>query len=500
MPECFLTMLGAFGWQSQSQCRRIGLQMNPIEVGERLGRWSSGRGPLHVLLLARLRQLIDEGELPPGEPLPPDRALASALSVGRSTVVAAYDLLRQEGRIVRRQGSGTRVAGAPRATGRQTTGAPVFLHLLEPRDGVIMLACAAPDRPPTELADAYARILPALAATSGDIGYHPTGHPALQRAIAERYTRCGIRTDPDHILVTNGAQQALSLLARAFLTPGDRVLVESPTYHGALEAFREQAAVLRALPIGLNGLKAAASQHRPALAYVISTFHNPTGSVLSPLTRPTLVETCSDSGVPLIDDEVLSDLGFPGEQAPPPLTAFGNSVISVGSLSKTVWAGLRIGWVRAPRPTIARLARLLAVHDLGGNIPGQLAAADLLPRLQPLAKQWAVEREARHDHLRAQLARHLPDWEVPPVRGGQTLWIRLPHGDGTSFAQAALRYRVAVLPGSGLDASGQSAEYLRIHFLALPDELTEAVRRLAEAWRAYHPPAFRVPSPAALTV
>jgi DNA-binding transcriptional MocR family regulator len=493
-------MVGGFGWRFQSQCRRIGLQMTPIDVAERLGRWSSGRGPLCVLLAARLRQLIDEGELPAGEPLPPDRALASALAVGRSTVVAAYDLLRRDGRIVRRQGSGTRVAGPAGARRQQTTGAPAFLHLLEPREGVILLACAAPEAPPPELADAYARILPGLATTSGDIGYHPAGHQALRRAIAERYTRSGIRTDPDHILVTNGAQQALSLLARAFLTPGDRVMVEAPTYHGALEAFREQAAVLCALPVGLIGVKAAASQHRPALAYVISTFHNPTGSVLSTLTRRTLVETCAQAGVPLIDDEVLNDLGFPGEQAPPPLATFGDTVISVGSLSKTVWAGLRIGWVRAPRPAVARLARLLAVHDLGGNIPGQLAAADLLPRLEPLAQQWAVERKARYDHLRALLARHLPDWVAPSVRGGQTLWIRLPRGDGNSFAQTALRHRVAVLPGSGLDASGYSAEYLRIHFLLPPDELTEAVRRLASAWRAYHPPPVRVASPAALAV
>ena len=107
--------------------------MKPIELAERLGRWSSGRGPLHVLLAARLRRLIDEGELPPGEPLPPDRALALALAVGRSTVVAAYDLLRQDGRIIRRQGSGTRVAGAEPAGPRQTTSAPMFLHLLEPR-------------------------------------------------------------------------------------------------------------------------------------------------------------------------------------------------------------------------------------------------------------------------------------------------------------------------------------------------------------------------------
>jgi DNA-binding transcriptional MocR family regulator len=443
--------------------------------------------------------MIDEGELPPGEPLPADRALASALAVGRSTVVAAYDLLRRDGRIVRRQGSGTQVAGTARAARRPTTGAPLFLHLLEPRDGVIQLTCAAPGTPPPEVAEAYTSIVPALTGISGDIGYHPMGHPMLRDAIAERYTRHGLRTGPDRILITNGAQQALSLLARAFLTPGAPVLVEAPTYHGALEAFRDVAAVPRTLPVGLAGLKMAARQHRPALAYVISTFHNPTGSVLSPLARRTLAEAATATSVPLIDDEVLADLGFPGEQAPPPLAAYAEGVISVGSLSKIVWAGLRIGWVRAPEPVIARLARLLAVHDLGGNIPGQLAAAALLPLLESLTQQRAAELKARHDHLRAQLAQHLPDWDAPPVRGGQTLWVRLPHGDATSFAQAALRDGVAVLPGNGLDASGRSNEYLRLHFLASPGDLTEATRRLAEAWRTYHP-RTRVTSPAALTV
>ncbi|MFL6110858.1 MAG: GntR family transcriptional regulator, partial [Catenulispora sp.] len=110
--------------------------MEPIGVVERLGRWSSGRGALYLLLAARIRTLIDNGELPAGAALPPDRALASALAVGRSTVVAAYDLLAVEGRIVRRQGSGTRVTGPASAAVRPTTEAPGFLHLLEPRDGV----------------------------------------------------------------------------------------------------------------------------------------------------------------------------------------------------------------------------------------------------------------------------------------------------------------------------------------------------------------------------
>jgi DNA-binding transcriptional MocR family regulator len=474
--------------------------MEPIELGERLGRWPAGRGPLHVLLAARLRRLIDSGELPPGEPLPPDRALASALAVGRSTVVAAYDLLRQDERIVRRQGSGTRVAGAEPAGVRPTTSAPLFLHLLEPNDGVIALACAAPDTAPPELAEAYARVVPALAAVSGDIGYHPAGHPALRRAIAARYTRRGIRTGPERILVTTGAQQALSLLARALLAPGDRALVEAPTYPGALEVFREQAAIPRCLPVGLGDLALAAREHHAALAYVISTFHNPTGSVLAPLGRRALVAAAVAAAIPLVDDEVLSDLAFPGVEVPPPLAAYADGVISVGSLSKSVWGGLRIGWVRAPEPLIAQLARLLAVHGLGGNVPAQLAAAELLPGLETLAERQAARLRARHDHLRAQLARHLPAWEAPPVPGGQTLWVRLPYGDGTSFAQAALRQRVAVLPGGGLDASGQSQDYLRLPFIAPPDDLTEGVRRLAEAWRGYRPPPAPAIAPPAMSV
>jgi DNA-binding transcriptional MocR family regulator len=187
--------------------------MKPIEVSGRLGRWSLGRGPLHVLLSGRLRQLIDEGELPPGEPLPPDRALASSLAVGRGTVVAAYDLLRQEGRIVRRQGSGTRVAGVARTRRRQTTGAPVFLHLLEPRDGVILLACVAPDAPPPELADAYARILPGLAATTGDIGYHPT-------VARLPYGRCALSPDRCRRFALSSPAECASQLVRFWVAAG----------------------------------------------------------------------------------------------------------------------------------------------------------------------------------------------------------------------------------------------------------------------------------------
>ena len=109
----------------------------------------------------------------------------------------------------------------------------------------------------------------------------------------------------------------------------------------------------------------------------------------------------------------------------------------------------------------------------------------------------ATELQARHDHLRALLTKHLPTWDVPQIRGGQCLWVRLPEGDGNSFAQTALRHGLAILPGSGLDVTGYSDAYVRLHFRARPEELTEAVARLTTAWQAYHPPADRVsPRPA----
>ncbi|MFF1507076.1 PLP-dependent aminotransferase family protein [Streptomyces sp. NPDC058326] len=488
--------------------------MEPIDASldldhlvARLGRWSAGRGPLYLLLATRLRGLMDEAALPPGALLPPDRRLAKALAVGRTTVVAAYDTLRQEGRLVRRQGSGTRVARAALARAAPTspeaprggspgtktprvteTSNPLFLHLLEAPDDVILLSCAAPAQPPPELAEAYR----SLVLPDRDLGYHPAGLGVLRAAVAERYAVRGVPTGPAQILVTTGAQQALSLLTRLLLAPGDGVLVEAPTYPGALDLFREAAAVPLPVAVGPDGMDVAEAvrvieRHRPALAYVVARFQNPTGAVLPPLAGRRLVEAANALGVPIVDDEVLSDLAFDSASAPAPtLSAYGE-VIAVGSLSKVVWGGLRIGWVRGPAPLIARLARLKALHDLGSDLPSQLAATRLLDDFAPVLEARLASVRAGHDHLRAELARLLPSWSAAPATGGQTMWVRLPHGDGVSFAQLALRHGVAVLPGATADALGGSVRHLRLHFLAAPDVLTEAVRRLAAAWAEYTP-------------
>lgn len=488
--------------------------MDPIDLAERLGRWSAGRGRLSALLAQRLRTLIDDGDLPPGAVLPTDRALAGALAVGRSTVVAAYETLRADGRIVRRQGSGTRVAGA---TDPQTpadgwtlptpdTHAPLFLHHLEPPGSALQFACAAPSSPPAALLEAQRAALDQLTETAGrtvDQGYQVGGHPRLRAAIAEHYRGLGLPTDPEQVLVTNGAQQALSLLSRALVQPGDPVLVEAPTYPGALEVLRSIGAELVPQPVGMPGLARTLQQVSPVLTYLVPTFHNPTGAVLGALQGERAARAAVRADSWLIDDRTLADLAFPGVSTPPPLAAHAgdsDKIITVGSLSKAVWGGLRIGWIRAGRSLINRLSRVRALQDLGGTVFNQLAAAVMVEDLAGHLAQSRVQLNNRHDQLCTALRSELPEWSFEPVTGGQFLWVELPRGDADSFAQSALRHGVAVLPGSGLDAYGASTARLRLHF-QLPNELArDGIRRLAAAWAEYQPPARPLPDRPKLAV
>ncbi|MFJ6674875.1 PLP-dependent aminotransferase family protein [Actinosynnema sp. NPDC091369] len=459
--------------------------MKPISVDDlagRLGRWSAGRGSLYLLLAARLRQLIDEGSLPAGTALPPDRSLAAGLAVGRTTVIAAYDLLREEGRLTRRRGSGTWVSPGGRApAARVETANPMFVNLLEPPDGVLQFACAGPMALPARVVEAHRRAVDRLAVD--DLGYHPSGHPALRAALAARYRDRGVPTTRDQVLVTTGAQQALALITRALVRPGDEVLVEAPTYPGALDLFREVGAVVRAA----GDLAGALARSTPALVYAMPAFRNPTGSSLSPLERARLVRAAGT--VPLVFDEVLADLDLAG--APVPASEPG--AITVGSLSKVVWGGLRVGWVRADAAFVARLARFKAVHDLGSAVLDQLAAVELLADYAAVRSERVAVLRRQHDHLCARLRAELPEWEFTPAEGGQTLWVRLPDADAASYAQVALRHGVAVLPGGSLDPTGGSADRLRVPFTATPPVISTAVAALAAAWRAFGAESTRRP-------
>jgi DNA-binding transcriptional MocR family regulator len=467
--------------------------ITPQALADLLGRWPTADGALYRLLAARLGRLADTGELPAGVRLPPERALAAALSVSRNTVALAYQVLRDEGMAASRQGSGTRLvphrttpAAVHRANGffaGLLSGAPAFDLSLAAVDCAPQVAAALQD--PATILDQSERVR----LTQGS-GYLPYGLAGLRAAIASMLTTFhGIPTTPEQVLVTTGAMQALDLLLRCEATPGQPVVTEDPTYPGFIDALHRSGARPVGVPPGdIGRLAEAVSVHRPALAYLIPTHQNPTGLVLPAAERHEIVTLAArNPDVTFIDDMTMAELplGSGGlMDGPPPLAALAPrqpNVVTVGSLSKTYWGGLRTGYVRAPEGIIARLAAAKSAADLGTPAYHQgLVAALIRDKHEDIAAYRADWARQRYTAMAAALAQFLPDWTWAAPAGGLTIWARRPgDADSGGFAQAALLRGVAVVPGRLLSVSAGRSPWLRLAFALPPDDLTVAVKALA---------------------
>jgi DNA-binding transcriptional MocR family regulator len=391
-----------------------------------------------------------------------------------------------------RQGSGTRLmphrttpAAAHRANGFFTS----MLDGVAATDLTIAAvecapAVAAALRDPAALLDEGER----ARLTSGT-GYLPYGLPGLRAAIAWMLTTVhGIPTGPHEVIVTTGAQQAIDLLLRCEVAPGHAVVTEDPTFPGTLDAIQRSGARPVGVPPGdVARLADAVTAHRPALAYLIPSFHNPTGLLLPTAERHEIVELArSHPDVTFIDDITLAELplGYADGPTPPPLAALAPklpNVVTVGSFSKTYWGGLRTGWVRAPEGIIARLAAAKAATDLGSPPYQQAIVAALVTRQhEEIIKGRLDWARPRYEALAAAMSARLPGWTWTPPAGGLTIWGRLPDdADSGAFAQAALRHGVAVIPGRLLSVGADRSSWLRLAFTRPPDELTAAVTALA---------------------
>ncbi|MFI5958457.1 PLP-dependent aminotransferase family protein [Cryptosporangium sp. NPDC051539] len=466
-----------------------------------LSDWSVGDGPLYQQLAAAVRRGIDEGALPGGSTLPAERRLAGVLAVSRATVVSAYDQLRGEGLVESRRGSGTRIARTARANrrpggdGRVPGGqsAQLFQRLIDGPGGILSLASAA---------GAADSIVPValdevmrhdLTEAMAEPGYQPHGLPRLREAIAGHLTRIGLASTPNEILVTSGAHQAIDLISELYLRPGSRVAVEAPGWPACYDVFRAAGATLVPIPIDQDGARPEALAKVLAtqpidLVYLMPTFHNPTGRLLSAARRRRIVELAAEYDVVVVADDALSGVSL-GHDVPPPLPAFAAAagdrpvtLIQLGSLSKSVWGGLRVGWTRATSDVISRLARRKALADLGSPIIDQLVAARIVPDLEALIERRVPERQAQLATIEALLAEHLPSWRWQTPHGGPSLWVELAGADAGTFAQIALRHGVEAIPGSSMDLTGAHDSYLRLPY-CFPDEfLVEVVRRFVAAW------------------
>jgi DNA-binding transcriptional MocR family regulator len=465
-----------------------------------LGPWSLGKGSLQYKLTRAVVEAIKHGLLNPGIRLPSERSFAQALSVSRTTVVAAYDTLRESGWVESRSGSGTWISSRSSAVTAARSAAqasvlassPLLGLLSNQREGDVIDFALGTTAPLTDLRPELFNLPPdEYSGLLNDHRYHPLGLSTLRQAIADYYSDVGFGTHKEQILVTNGAQQAIMACAALFLQRGDTALVEDPAYFGALDAFRAVGARISSLVVGANGVSPSVVRDRitataARIVYLTPTFQNPTGSVMPRSARKEISRIVSELGVPVIDDGALADLNIDG--SPPPPLATDNSdalVLTIGAISKLICSGLRVGWVRAPEPIIQRLARLKSAIDLGSPLITQAIAARLLGAVGEARNLRRRQLKPRRDLLVALLRRQLPEWEFRVPSGGIFLWVKLPSGDAREFAQVALRHGLAVLPGPVMSASESHVRFLRLPFLAPPATLKSGVTRLATAWRDY---------------
>jgi DNA-binding transcriptional MocR family regulator len=452
------------------------------------GWCTDARESLHRQLAAALTALISSGELPPGTLLPSERALASTLAVSRGTLVTAYTTLRSLGLLDSRQGSGTRVRGVsqPRLPGSATRLNP----LSGPADSAVADLSSAALPGQDWVADVVGAVNPDdLRHWVRGHGYHPAGLPALRAAIARHCTEDGLVSEADQVLVTSGSQQALQLIATAMLAPGDEVLVEDPTNWGALDAFRDRGARLRTIPLREDGVDADVlvrllRSRRPRLLYLVPAVHNPVGVNLRPAVAKVIAGAVAETGTTLVEDLSCVDTLFAGP--PPPSMAClapDAPVLSIGSLSKLFWGGLRVGWIRSTVDFVKQLVTYRSSADMGSSVPSQLAALRLLDYVPRARRARASQLRAGYEWTAELLATHLPDWTWVEPDGGASLWVRLPDGNALAVAEAARRGGVLVTPGSVFSAADGQLDRVRVSFAGGPDTVLEGVQRLASVWR-----------------
>jgi DNA-binding transcriptional MocR family regulator len=442
------------------------------------------REPAYKGLAEGLRVLITDGRVPVGVRLPSERELTEALGVSRTTVTRAYAELRDIGFLVSRQGSGS-VASLPASRAHRGD------HLIFPGDAgedEIDLTCAAPASSPGILA-AYERAVGELPAYLSGIGYYPSGLPVLREAVADQLTARGLATSPEQVMIVPGALAGVAVAARALSGRGTRTLIESPTYPNAIATFRETGARLLCSPIGreqadVDDLVSTADQVRPALAYLIPDFHNPTGHLMGDSAREQVAARLRKHGTTAIVDESMVDVALDDQVMPRPFGAFLADSITVGSVSKAYWGGLRVGWLRAPAERMDAMVRSRLSLDLGVPVLEQLVTAELLRNGQVLLEQRREFLRENRDAALAALADHLPTWKVRVPSGGLSLWCELPTAGSSDLAPHAADNGVLLATGPMFAHEGGLDRFLRLPFTQPASVLVDAITRLGEAWRS----------------
>ncbi|MDQ7841194.1 MAG: PLP-dependent aminotransferase family protein [bacterium] len=462
------------------------------------------RIPAYIQIRNQLREQILRGDLPRGTRLPPERKMAQSLGVSRTTVVSAYDELAAEGLVEARVGRGTLIATPPSGLTERGSGVrplawtahmtnlakrlqgekPAGLYALAElcnRADLAQLCNGVPDSsllPLDRIRQACEAVLreSAVAAVSAGAKH---GIAPLREVIASRLARAGIASDADRVVVINGAQQGFDLLVRLLTEPGDTVIVESPTYLGAIDTFQAEGLRVIGIPVDRDGMDVdqaefVVARYRPRFIYTVPTFQNPTGTTMSLERREKLLGIARRYQVPIIEDDPFGDLYF-DEPPPPRLKALDGSghVLYLGTVSKVLASGLRVGWLVAPQPVVEAAARLKALSDSQPVSLSQHLVLEFMGRgwLDEHVDTMRAIYASRYRAMDAALRRHLPrEASWTPPGGGISMWVELPQQVGAQeLLDAAAPRGVVFLPGHYLYPGGGPSNTCRLNF-SVPDE------------------------------
>lgn len=476
---------------------------------------AAGDRPRFVQIAQAVAAEIRRGRLRPGDALPSSRGLADSLGVHRNTVVAAYAELAAEGWIETTPARGTFVSQAlpeprPRAASTSATlraGVParpgfelppaVAPFRFTPRDppGTLQLLGGVPDAslaPAGLIARAYRRALRADA--KGLLGYCDAGgHPRLRAALATMLSATrGLAAEPEHVMVTHGSQMGLFLVAQLLVRPGDVVAVEDPGYRPAWEALRRAGARLVAVPVDAEGLQVGelaglCERERVRAVYLTPHHHYPTTVTLSPGRRIALMQLARSTRMAVIEDDYDHEFHYEGRPVLPlASTDAAGVVIYVGTLSKVLAPGLRVGYVVAPPPVIERLVVLRSTLDLQGDAAIEAAVAELLEdgevqrHVRRVRKIYHSRRDALASALHEQLGGTVA-FAVP--QGGMAMWLRAAEGfDVEAWEQRGLARGVRFNAGRRFMFDERATACVRVGFAGLDErKLREAVRRMVQA-------------------
>jgi len=460
---------------------------------------------LYERLAEHLRHQIQRGVLPAGERMPSLRSVGREQRVSLATAVEAYTQLEREGLIEARPRSGFFVrapALAPvRMVAARTTRAPAPLR--NPALLGVLDVFARPDLLPMHATSPSPALLPSAAlasATARVLRRHPDsvsryaqsqGLLDLRQRIARRYAQSGVDVDPDEIVITAGAMEAITVSLRAVTRPGDAVLVETPTYYGLLQAVAGLGLRVLEVPnrpqlgIDVARLRELLQRHTVRAAVLIPNFNNPLGSLTSDDDKRALVATCVDHDVIVIEDDLYAETAYSGERALP-LRRFDprGQVITCSSFSKTLAPGLRVGWVIAGHWT-AEVLRTKCFSSIATATLPQLAVAEYLNRhdFDRALRRLRRELASNAQRFRAAIAQYWPHGTcVSEPAGGMALWVQVPDDvEGQALFEAGLAHGIGTLPGHLFSSRGEHRHHLRLSCgLAWDAEVEGALRTLGQ--------------------